>query len=169
MADSERTATTADGGPWVQIACLCEHALFDQDGILTVVRQLSQVYLDRVSGRFPSKEEPLSYSAYVAVVLARGTFTGSARVTLAWDPGDGNEVQFLPERTVAFESSAAGIALIQKVNLKITAQGSTWLNLRVDNRLLTRIPFEVTYRERATSPATGIEEGLSQLDVPTQV
>ncbi len=139
------------GGPFVQIAALCEKVLHEQDGVVSLIR-----IVDRYTVAAPQKGKPLTPIQPTAVILFKAGFaTGKYLVKLKVHTPSG---KILPEQEfpVLFEGHDRGAGIVAVMNLALEEEGLYWIDVILqDNPApITRIPLRILHLTAPRAPAT---------------
>lgn len=141
---SERTF----GGPYVQVAAVCQTSIVDNQGLLSVIRLQDRITVMGVTDEM--KPQPL-VNFQLVLALKAGEMRGKS--TLRITPISPS-AKSLPhaETTVLFEGEERGSVLITPLAVVAEEEGLHWLEITLDGALLTRIPFRVMYQKVAIPP-----------------
>ena len=128
--------------PSVRMALICERALLEHDGVLSVIRMIDQINV-RVHGVGTPETMPPQKTRFMVASSWTGGL-GSHRVkTIITGPGDAHLE--LPEMPFHLSSLDRGHNLIAEVELPITSEGLYWVNFELDGESVSRIPLRVIY------------------------
>ena len=136
--------------PYVSLATLCERALVETDGVLSLIR-----LIDRVRA-------PLGRPAVIRLSLVLGLKSEAPieEVPLLLrlqTPSQGTALQH--EGTLSLPGGGEGTNLVTQLDLSLQERGLYWFEFVIDQeKLLTRIPFTVDDDDdEAAAPAPGSE------------
>jgi hypothetical protein len=135
-----------DTGPYVAVAHFCERVLEEKDGVLSVTRLVNQLQI-QVAGPDAPDEMPAGVviQSTLLIVLRAGQARGAQTVQISIEGPDGRRTDG-PEVAVNFGGGPeGGINMILPMTLQIESAGLYWTDVRVNKRLMTRVPLEVTY------------------------
>ncbi len=143
---------TFETGPYLQAALFCERVLEEKDDVKSVIRIIDRMRV-QASGTGPPQVMPEFQRDLVAFLIfksgdARGPV--SIKITLTRPSGltDANPVW---HGTVHFEGGSRGNNLTLRLRISFRDAGPYWFNVYVEDRLATRMPFEVIYTTLATT------------------
>ena len=149
--------TVFETGPYLIAAAICERAIQDRDGVLTLVRMIDKI-TGTVAGQgsaVPDTMPPIPVNLTLVVVLKPGEARGRFRVTLRPEAPSG---QRLPEAEVPVSFTGApdtGANVLFGINMMAVEEGLYWFDVFLDSQLLTRTPLRVEYSPlRTGSQAT---------------
>ena len=124
------------GGPYVQIACVCQTALQEATGALSVIRITDRV---GVIGTTPQMQpQPLQNLALV-IVLKSGALRETHQLRIIPTTPSGESLPRV-EMSALFEGEDRGVALIMPVSLVATEEGLYWFEIYLEEQLVTRDP-----------------------------
>ena len=138
----------AAGGPYVSVATLCDRVLTEQDGSISVIRAIQRTFAPVASGSGSAAPVVLT----LLITLLSGAARGRESITIQTVQPSGLRG---PSQSfdVFFEGEERGINLI--VNpfvLSNPLEGLYWFEVRIGERMLTRIPLRVVYRQVLPPP-----------------
>ena len=144
-------AETEYGGPFLQIAALCERVLQEQDGVLSLIR-----VVDRFTIPEPQKGKPSTAIQPTAVILFKaGSATGKYYIKLKIHTPSG---RVLPEQEfpVLFEGNDRGAGIVAIMNLVLEEEGLHWIDVNLQDAPapVTRIPLRIIHMKVARHPET---------------
>jgi hypothetical protein len=141
------------GGPYVQIAALCEKVLQEKDGVLSVIRVVDQVNITASGVGAPDEMPPGNLNLTAVVSLKAGIARGRYDVKILPVSPSGKNMH---ETIVSayFEGDDRGVNVIFNIALGIREEGVFWFEVYARELLLTRIPLRVVY-QRLTHSAPG--------------
>ncbi len=136
-----------DTGPYVSLATFCEQVIEDKSGVLTIVRILDQVTVS-AHGEGASEDLPPGGSLNMTLVigLKPGQARGKQTVQVTIEHPDGS-LHPGPDVPVHFtQGPTMGANLVLKMAVTLSTTGVYWADVRVNGRLVTRVPLEVRYQ-----------------------
>lgn len=144
-------------GPFVAIAVICETALQEASGVLSLIR-----IVDRFQIAGPTAEmQPVNLKFTIVVAFKAGFSRNNAVVTVKPIPPSHKDVPPI-EASVLFEGEDRGVNLILNVpGFQVSEQGLYWFDVSVDGVLYTRIPLRIMYQR-----VSGTMQGLPGLQPP---
>jgi|SRR5437867_1744584 len=132
------------GGPYLNMAVLCEKVLREQDGIMSVIRVVDRLTITPPPDA-PEQMPPTSLNLMLAVVLRAGVMQGQMNVglSLTTPAGIDNQIGSIP---VLLEGQDRGVNLVTNLNLTVGEQGLYWISVYLERQLLTRVPLRILYQ-----------------------
>ena len=138
------------GGPYLNMAVLCEKVLREQDGIMSVIRVVDRLTITPPPDA-PEQMPPTSLNLMLAVVLRAGVMQGQMNVglSLTTPTGIDNQIGSIP---VLFEGQDRGVNLVTNLNLTVGEQGLYWISIYLERQFLTRVPLRILYQRIGIGP-----------------
>lgn len=135
------------GGPFLQMAVLCERVLREGDGVLSLIR-----IVDRFIVSGPQKEMPPSLIRFTAAVAFKsGFFRGKYSAKLRPQSPSG-KVLAEQEFPLLFEGEDRGAVFVCEVGLMVQEEGLYWIDVLLEEEVVTRIPLRVLYLRAGPTP-----------------
>ena len=136
------------GGPFVQVACVCQTALQENTGTISIIRVTDRV---QVVGINPEMQPQPLQNYMLAIILKAGGLRETHQVRIAPVLPSG---QKLPEAqlNVLFEGDERGVQIITPLAMIATETGLHWIEVYLEQMLLTRIPLRVLYNRAQIPP-----------------
>ena len=136
-------------GPYVQLATICEKALQEADGVLSIIRAVDRLTLTAQGTNVPDELPQGMLQPTLVVALKSDDARGRHPVTLRIQQPSG---LYLPERSfdVMFEGEERGVNLILQLQIE-AEEGLYWFEILVNDQLLTRVPLRVIYQRIPTA------------------
>jgi hypothetical protein len=133
------------GGPFVQLAALCQLVLQEKEGFLSLIRVIDRITGSTEDPQAPDVMPPFSFNASMVLFLKSGELTGQHTATVEHESPSGGKVvcATLP---LEFEGGDRGPQVILGVQSQIDVEGVHWFHIRLDDRPLTRIPLRILYQ-----------------------
>ena len=130
------------GGPFIQIAALCEKVLQEQDGVISLIR-----VVDRYTIPEPQKGKPPIPIQPTAVILFKAGFAaGKYYIKLKIHTPSG---KVLPEQEfpVLFEGNDRGAGIVAVMNLVLEEEGLYWIDINLQDSVapVTRMPLRIIH------------------------
>jgi hypothetical protein len=140
-------------GPHVQVAALCERALVENDGVLSLIRLVDVINHTERSANPPSEMPPIRYPLTLVITLKSGRARGRQEVTITPELPSG-ETLSSNTLTVQLEGEGRGANITAPLDIPYSLEGLYWFNIRLGDHILTRIPLDVRYSRITTGQAT---------------
>lgn len=136
------------GGPFISVACICQTALREVSGQLSIIRIVDRI---QVAGMTPQMQPQPIQGLSLVVILRSGVWRESHNVKIVgYSPS--NAPISSNESSLLFEGEDRGPALIAPLALVVSEAGPYWFDVLVEEQLLTRIPLRVQYQRIQGSP-----------------
>jgi hypothetical protein len=137
-------------GPYVQMATLCERALQEADGVLSIIRAVDRIVVTAEGSDVPTELPQGNLQLTLVIILKSDDARGRHPVSLRIQQPSG---VFLPERTfdAMFEGEERGVNVILQLQLE-ALEGLYWFDVAVNQQLLTRVPLRIMYQRVPTGP-----------------
>ncbi len=137
------------GGPYVQVAAICQTSLIDkQTDALSVIRIQDRIAVMGLTDEM--QPQPLA-NYQLVLCLKSGEMRGKGTLRLTPLSPSGKVLPHA-ETTVLFEGDERGNALIAPLAVVAEEEGLYWLEITLDGQLLTRVPFRVMYQKVQLPP-----------------
>jgi hypothetical protein len=146
----EHTMSEESGGPYLNMAVLCEKVLREQDGVISVIRVVERVTITPPPDA-PEQMPPTSLNLVLAVALRAGVMHGQMNVRMTLTTPGGSETQ-MGSIPVLFEGQDRGVSLVTNLNLVVGEQGLYWISIYLEEQMLTRVPLRIMYQRIAIGP-----------------
>jgi hypothetical protein len=148
MARQKRVAAETTAGsnalPYVQVAAFCELVLKESDGVISAVRIVDTLSVEKPSS--PEEEGKKAVRIHALVALKSGAVKGPKTIKMFITTPSG--VKAYPvEMPAIFEGDGAGVTLHVIFALQPSGEGLYWCDVLVDEACVTRMPLRIVYRE----------------------
>lgn len=143
----------ATQGPYLQMAVFCERVLREQDGVLSVIRVIDRLTHTIVGTQLPDPPPPVSYAMWLALSFKSGSARGRQTLKLVQEQPSGLRKDVL-EQSIMMEGEDRGANLVAQVKTRFEQEGVYWFDVFLNDQLVTRMPFRLTYNlvRRAPPP-----------------
>lgn len=146
-------ADSAAMRPFVQIAAVCQAALQEATGFLSIIRVIDRVPVQGFADKMPP--QPL-HNLCLAVVLKSGEMNGTYQLRIVACTPDHQRHQML-DTSVLFERDERGVVLIMPLALIVQEAGLYWFEVIIEpEEVLTRVPLRVMYQKVSMMPGMGL-------------
>ena len=133
------------GGPFLQVACICETTVQRADGVLTLVNIIDRVNITAQGPSAPEQMPATNYQLTLALILKAGRARGRYELRITPERPDGSTAQpFVLSLNFEGEDDR-GVQLVQRMGIRLSDEGLYWFNVYLADRLLTRLPLRVVY------------------------
>jgi hypothetical protein len=144
-------------GPYLSAAFLCEKVLTEQDGARSAIRIIDRVIRTVVHPSPPPEMEPFEYDMTLFLRFKSGYARGTHALEVQPVKPSGESLP--PMRmSILFEGEEdRGVDSIGMIRIKFDLTGIYWFNVKLNDVIVTRIPFRVIYMPqiRQMSPGSG--------------
>lgn len=137
-------------GPYLKAAVLCESVIEDKQGVLSLIRVVDRVISTAIGPAAPTTMPPINHRLMAVVMMTSGEFTGSAEVSLVLQDPAGIR-QPLGTTGVLFEGNDRGANIVAEMVMTLQTEGLYWLEVHLNQDLLTRVPMRVVYSRQSQS------------------
>jgi hypothetical protein len=134
------------GGPYLQLAALCEKVLTEQDGVLSLVRVIDRLTVNVQMIGPSGMEAPALVTPPVQLTLALAFKSGEYQGTLPLKVRIETPSSFKwPEFSVDlyFQGAEVGANVIAPMQFPAQDEGIYWFVVELGDELMTRIPLRV--------------------------
>lgn len=150
-------STQFDQGPYLSAAFFCEKVLAEQDGVKSTIRIIDRVTRTVVHPNPPSEMEPFEYDMTLFLRFKSGRARGTH--TLEVQPIKPSAETLPPVKmSILFEGEEdRGVDSVGIMRIKFDQTGIYWFNVKLNDVMVTRIPFRVIYmpQVRQIPPRSG--------------
>jgi hypothetical protein len=125
--------------PYVQVACVCEKALIEPDGVVSLIRVVDTFFIE-------TPPLPAGFGVAlpltVVVLLKSGDVVGESEITLQAHDPEGNTIH---GRTwpIVLNGGESGANLRVTFVIQAPKFGLYWFDVRWGDEILTRIPLRI--------------------------
>lgn len=133
------------GGPYVQMAALCERVLEGKDGVLSVIRIIDR-FTFTASGPSPPEEMPPgTINITIVIMLKSGFARGRFNLRIIPNTPSGKTLSGLGAG-VLLEGDDRGANVVLSGQMHVKEEGLYWFDVLLQEQLLTRIPLRLVYQ-----------------------
>jgi hypothetical protein len=137
-------------GPFLAMAVLCEKVLREADGVISVIRVVDRVNVELRGPGAPDEMPPIPISLNAVLSFKSGFAKGKYKVKLITRSPSGVESAAQNMPPIFLEGDERGANLIVSLQLSVTEEGLYWIDVLLEERVLTRIPLRVLYQSVKT-------------------
>jgi hypothetical protein len=142
-----RKARKPPGGPFLAAAVFCDSVVRDDGGAMTAVRIIDHVTITIPTDAppdVPSEENRLIAQVEGLVAFKKGSAGRRHKVKLVMHSPSGKS-QVMNEQEADFKDEEhGGFSLRLKTMIAISEGGLFWMDVRLDGKLMTRMPLRIT-------------------------
>lgn len=141
-------------GPWISFAVLCEKTIEDKSGRLSLINIVDQVNVSAQSAQgVPEQMPQVTIKLIAAVGFKAGVLKGANDIKLALVRPNGEAG---PSITVSalFQGDERGTNFLTEMNLNLAEEGLYWLDVFLQDQLMTRIPLRLAYQRVIFGPTS---------------
>src|SRR5437867_12477948 len=154
---SEPTVAMPVPRPWVQLATLCQTALTENTGQVSIIRIVNRWI---VVGATPEMQ-PTNIQLTLAIILKSDQMRGQYQLRVRLRSPTGN-VSEGPELPALFEGDDRGVQAILPSGILATEQGLYWFEVLVEEEVVTRVPLRILYHRIQLPPGVGLADPGAQ-------
>lgn len=140
-------------GPFLSAALLCERVLVEQDGVASLIRIVDRRLHTQVGPDAPDEMPAVSIDWSLVLLFKAGSARGRSEVLLQIEAPSGLRLGDPIRLPVLFEGEDRGVQLVAQLGLELSEEGLYWINVRLDGRPITRVPFRLVYQRLSGSAA----------------
>jgi len=133
-------------GPYLAAAFLCERVLGEQDGVFSFIRVVDRRTHTVVGPDAPEAMPAITIDWYLVLLWKAGSARGRQEATLQIEAPSGLRVGDTQRLPVLFEGEDRGVQIVAQLGLQLQEEGLYWIDVRLDHRPVTRIPFRLVYQ-----------------------
>lgn len=149
--------------PWVQVAVMCQTALVEASGQLSVIRIIDRITL---AGTTPELQ-PTPIQLTLVISLKSDQMQGNYPVKVRCTSLQGAET-YGQELPFLFEGNDRGVQVVLPLGFLATEQGVYWFDVLIENEIiLTRVPLRVIYQRLQMPPGAGGLTGATGTTPPS--
>jgi hypothetical protein len=130
--------------PYVAIASLCERALIERDNVLSLIRVVDTF----------TPEKPPVETAGVKIIPAAQFYVVVAFKALRLVGPSGKQQPLGDPVTFVLDGNESGFSFVAQVTIPANEPGLSWIDVVVDDEVLTRIPFRIRLQSEDESPSS---------------
>lgn len=138
-------------GPYLAFALFCERVLQEQDGVLSAIRIVDRLVVQKspLAGKKKGGPDPIPVLPITMLIgLKSGGFGGVGMLSVRAIAPSGKEFPQRSEVMVELKGDDGGGAnVIINANTSVKEDGVYWFDVLFENRLLTRMPLSVSRSE----------------------
>ncbi len=129
-------------GPWLQFAVICQTALTEAAGQVSIIRIFDRMILP---GNTPTMQ-PQVVQLTLMVAFKSGSYSGTGKIGI--QPYTPKETPLPPmEFQALFEGAERGTQLILPIGFPVSEDGLYWFDITVNGQRYTRVPLRLIYQQ----------------------
>lgn len=152
----------ANTKPYVQIATICEHVLVEQDGVVSAIRVIDVLRLDRQEIAHPPDVSPDAVphtieqvlTLWLLVALRAGSLRGEFKFSVSLEAPNGQVLPLTPEYPVVLKENSGFNYKFRFGMPNSSPEGMHWFIVQWQGEELTRFPLQVKHgaKEKDSQP-----------------
>jgi hypothetical protein len=154
--DTSGIEPDADAGPFLAVAVICERALQEIDGTISIIRIVDRMSVALAplpgTGLLPPADMPSVALDLTLVVMIKTFSFGTHSVNVVTEAPTGNRVPVGEAAQLTVLPGASGANLIARVQFQSQHEGLYWFDVFVNDVRVTRIPLMVVYQALTALP-----------------
>jgi hypothetical protein len=139
-----------EGGPYIQVACLCELLIEDKTGVASVIRIIDTLTHTQAGPNPPEDMPPVPFNMKLVLMFKSGRARGRFNLRMVPQLPTGETKEGIIA-TVHFEGEEKGVNFAANMAFVFEHEGLYWFNVYLDDEKLTAIPFRVKYNRIVTT------------------
>lgn len=167
MAKTKKTTSPAPSGPFLSSAVFCDNVLKDDDGAMTAVRMIDRVTISVPSDApadLPSEDKQLLTQVEGLVAFKTGDSPGKHEIKLVLNSPSGKRQAVMAHPAEFRAEPFGGFNLKLKMGIAVQECGLHWMDVLLDDRLMTRMPLLISLRRaEASDESHQTEKSASRL------
>lgn len=132
-------------GPHLAAAFLCERVLQEVDGTTSFIRVVDR-WTSRASDPDAPEEMPrISVNWNLVLLWKAGEARGRSEATVDIEAPSGVSLGDTVRFPLLWEGADRGVQIVVQLGLQLNEEGLYWMNVRLDRRPVTRVPFRLVW------------------------
>ena len=133
-----------EGGPYVKAAAFCDRVIEGKDGVLSLIRVIDRLTTTAAGADTPKDMPPANFPVSAVVMLISGRARGRHELRVDREAPDGTRKPVW-SGSLLLEGDYKGNNVVLNLSETFELEGTYWYDIFVEEELLTRMPFQVTY------------------------
>ena len=152
--EQEQLRNPFEQGPYIQVACICEKVLVEQDGVKSAIRIVDRVIVTTAVDNPPEEMEPYTANYFFLIKLIAGSTRGTNNLELQLQKPSGESRT--PQRIVInFEGDDnRPVDITGPLRVTFDMPGLYWLDIFFNGSRLSRMPLSVVYLPQSRTGST---------------
>jgi hypothetical protein len=130
-------------GPYLVAAFFCENVLFEQDGVITAVRIIDRIFVQRIATEKKEGEVAEVVQINLFVSLKGGGYVGKGKLKMFPVSPSGKELKTQETEVELPAQPNAGVNLVIRGLLAFREEGVYWFRIYFNDELITQTPLDV--------------------------
>lgn len=130
-------------GPYLTVAAICDKALQEKDGVISLIRVVDKLTSSAVGPDAPEQMPPFPVNLSLVIMLRAGETSSTHTITIR--PQAPAPTPSPPETEVPVSFSGVpgeGTNLVVNLAFVTATEGQYWFDILLDGHLLSRVPCE---------------------------
>jgi len=136
--------STEAGGPYVQVAAVCERVLNEKDGVLSLIRLVDRFTVPVPAPASGGEAPAVTINAFLVIALKAGFYEGKGTLRVVPTSPSGKKQPELSSG-ILLEGQDRGVNVVLQLQFVTREEGLHWFDVLFENQLLTRIPLRVLF------------------------
>lgn len=154
MAPERDLSQNFELGPYLQAAFICEHALVENNGVVSFIR-----IIDRISHFVPESEQSaqiasFTWDIHIVVTFKTGENPGAYQVGVQPIRPDNTRMDKFNYPMLLESPADRGSSVIAQVRFPFDMAGLWWFDVTLNNVRVSRIPMRIIYQQQPTMEST---------------
>lgn len=138
------------GGPYLQMAAICEKVLREGDSVLSLIRIVDRIMVSVAGQSAPAEMPPTPVNLTLVVGFKSGFARGAYNVRIR-TVSPSQQVLSTFETPVLFEGDDRGVQLTLLLGFVAQEEGLYWFEVYLHEALFTKVPLRVMYQRMSVS------------------
>lgn len=138
-------------GPFIKVACFCDHAIEGKDGVFSLVRVVDVINHYAQGASVPDEMPPVMSDLKMVVMIAPGMARGRHNLTIVPENPMGiRDLEHALALSVHFEEGRA-MNLVADFAYRFDQEGMYLFHVLLDDEHMTSMPMTIRYKTIITS------------------
>ena len=129
--------------PHVAVAVFCENVITEKDGVSTLVRIIDQLQAYGAEKTIPK----VNFTSRAYIRFVSGEAKGEYKLSIRLHRPDGVSQMIVKPTSVTFSGGSQKVNIDSPVAIEVRDTGLHWCDILLDNKVMTKMPLEVTYQQ----------------------
>lgn len=141
-----------EGGPYIKVAAFCDRAIEGKDGAISLIRVIDRLITTAAGSETPKNMQPVAFQMAAVVMFVSGQALGRHEVKIEKVGPDGFRKPVW-SGSILMEGDYKGQNIVLNLNELFELEGTYWYDVFLEEHLMTRMPFQVTYMRLSAGTA----------------